>query len=83
MVDIPTPELGSAPAPTKPAMTVIPHILRFLGKRLREASTLRGILLLLTSAGVYLSPEQQEAIIAIGLGLAGLIGVLFPDAEAP
>jgi hypothetical protein len=82
MVDT-TPVFETAPAPTKPAQTVTSQILRFLGKRLKEGSTLRGILLLTTSAGVYLSPEQQEAIIAIGLGLAGLIGVLFPDAEAP
>jgi hypothetical protein len=82
MVDItPTPELGSATAPTKPALTVIPHILRFLGKRLREASTLRGAVLLISATFVYLSPDQQEAIVAVGLAVAGAIGVFFPDGE--
>ncbi len=47
--------------------------------RLREASTWRGLVLLATAAGAGLRPEQQEAIIAAGVGLAGLLAVLLPD----
>lgn len=47
--------------------------------RLREPSTWRGILALLTAAGVALSPEQGEAIIAAGLALIGLVGVFTKD----
>jgi multidrug transporter EmrE-like cation transporter len=51
----------------------------YLFARLAEASTWRGMAVLLTAAGVYLSPEQVEAIISIGLALVGIIGVFFPD----
>lgn len=51
----------------------------FLIDRLREPSTWRGLVLLLTALGLTLSPEAQEAIIAAGLALAGALGVLLPD----
>ena len=47
--------------------------------RLKEASTWRGLLLLVTAAGVTLSPDQKEAIITVGLALVGLVGVFTPD----
>jgi hypothetical protein len=53
---------------------------RYMVARLGEASTLRGGLYLLTAAGVAIRPEVGEAIIAAGMALAGLIGVLLPDA---
>ena len=34
-----------------------------------------------TAFGAALSPEQQEAIITVGLLVAGLIGALLPDAK--
>jgi len=49
--------------------------------RLQEASTWRGIVLVATAFGAVLSPEQQEAIITVGLLVAGLIGALLPDAK--
>ena len=55
---------------------------RFVLARLSEASTIRGLLLLLTAAGVAVRPEVGEAIIGFGLALSGLVGVLFPDAPA-
>ena len=51
----------------------------YLMARLSEASTWRGIVALLTAAGVVLSPEQIESIIAAGLALIGLLGTLLPD----
>lgn len=51
----------------------------FILARGKEASTWRGIVALLTAAGVTLSPEQGEAIIALGLAVIGAIGVFFAD----
>jgi len=45
-------------------------------ERLTENSTWRGIILLLTAAGVRLEPEFQNAIIAAGLSIVGLINVI-------
>ena len=51
----------------------------YLVERLREPSTWRGLTLLLTALGVPLAPGVSDAIIAAGLGIAGLIGALAPD----
>lgn len=53
----------------------------YLTARLHEASTWRGIVLLLTAAGVGISPEQGEAIIAGGLAFAGLLAAFLPDSK--
>lgn len=47
--------------------------------RLKEASTWRGLIALVTAAGVTITPEQTEAIVAAGLAVIGLIGVFMPD----
>ena len=47
--------------------------------RLKEASTWRGIALLLTAFGVQIAPDVQEAVISAGVAVAGAIGVFFPD----
>lgn len=68
-------------------MTAVPteksksKTLRFILARLSEASTLRGILLCATAAGMVLKPEVADAIVAVGIALAGLVGVLMPDAS--
>ena len=51
----------------------------YLLARLKEASTWRGIALLLTAFGVQVAPEVQEAVITAGIAVAGAVGVLFPD----
>lgn len=48
-------------------------------ERMREPSTWRGLTLLLTALGVPLAPGVSDAIIALGLGVAGLIGAVMPD----
>lgn len=53
--------------------------MKWLLARLKEGSTWRGIILLLTVCGMKLEPDQQEAIIAAGLAIVGLIGVLTKD----
>ena len=47
--------------------------------RIKEPSTWRGIILLLTAAGLPIAPELADAIISVGLAVAGLIGVATPD----
>lgn len=47
--------------------------------RAKEASTWRGVILLLTAIGVPVAPPLAESIVAAGLALAGLIGVVSPD----
>lgn len=51
----------------------------YLIARLQEPTTWRGLVLVLTSLGVSLSPEQLQTIVSVGLGIAGLIGALAPD----
>ena len=51
----------------------------FILSRGKEASTWRGIVAILTAAGVTLSPSQAEAIIALGLAVIGAIGVFTTD----
>lgn len=50
----------------------------YLIARLKEPTTWRGLVLLLTSLGLSLSSEQSDVIVTAGLALAGLIGVFAP-----
>lgn len=47
--------------------------------RLKEASTWRGIVALVTAIGVTLTPDQSAAIVAAGLAVMGAVGAFFPD----
>lgn len=47
--------------------------------RLREPSTWRGIMLVLTSCGVGIHPDMADQIIAAGVGLAGIVGIVTAD----
>lgn len=51
----------------------------YLLERMREPSTWRGIIMLLTAIGVPVAPAMADAIISVGLAVAGLIGVATPD----
>ena len=55
--------------------------MEYIMERLKEASTWRGIVALITAFGVALSPEQVEAIVAFGLALIGVIGVFTRDSK--
>jgi hypothetical protein len=55
------------------------RLVAFVVGRLREASTWRGIVLMLTAFGAGIEPRHAEAIVAAGVGLAGLLAVLLPD----
>ena len=54
-------------------------ILSYLLARLSEASTWRGIVVLVTGLGVHLDSFDADKIVAAGLGIAGLIGIFFKD----
>lgn len=56
-------------------------MMAYLLARLQEPSTWRGLVLIATAAGAVLSPDQQEAIIAGGMMVAGLLGAALPDRE--
>lgn len=45
-------------------------------ERLKENSTWRGIILVVTALGVKLDPALQEQIIVAGLSLVGLINIV-------
>ena len=51
----------------------------YIYARLKEPSTWRGIVMLLTGLGVNLSPETASQIVSVGVGLVGLIGVASKD----
>jgi len=48
-----------------------------------QPSTWRGLVLLASSLGVAVKPEIAESIIAVGMAVAGLIGVLTSDTAPP
>jgi hypothetical protein len=47
--------------------------------RLKEPSTWRGFVWILTVCGVLLTPEQAEAIMLAGMAVAGLLGVFLVE----
>jgi hypothetical protein len=51
----------------------------YLIERLKEPSTWRGLVLVATAAGATISPDWQNAIITLGIALAGGIGVVSAD----
>ena len=54
----------------------------YLTKRFSEASTWRGLIMVITAFGMALSPEQIEAIVTAGIFLSGFVGTFFPDAKS-
>jgi len=48
-------------------------------ERLKESSTWRGIILLLTAIGVPIAPAMADMIVSAGLAIVGLIGAVAPD----
>ncbi len=54
-------------------------MLKYVMERLKEASTWRGIIAFITAAGVTISPELIDQIVAAGLAIMGIIGMLFKD----
>lgn len=55
------------------------RIVGFLVARGRERSSWLGVVALATAGGVQMNPEQAEALVALGVALAGAVAVLWPD----
>lgn len=53
--------------------------MNYLLSRLKEPSTWRGLIRLATVGGFVIAPEHFEDFVAIGLLVAGLIGVITKD----
>jgi len=53
--------------------------MNYIIDRLNERSTWIGLISLAAGLGVVISPILVEAIIAVGLSLAGLISIITPD----
>ena len=53
----------------------------YVVNRAKEASTWRGVVMLLTALGLNISPEIADAIIGVGIAVAGLVGILLPDSK--
>ena len=53
----------------------------YVVNRAKEASTWRGVIMLLTAVGLKITPEMADAIIGVGIAVAGAVGVLFPDSK--
>ena len=51
----------------------------YIEQRLKEPSTWRGLILVATAAGATISPAWNDAIITLGIALAGGIGVATSD----
>jgi hypothetical protein len=45
----------------------------------KQPSTWRGAVFLLSAFGIVIEPAQQEAIVSLGMALAGFIGVFVSD----
>ena len=51
------------------------NVVNYLVEKLKEPSTWKGIIWIITAFGLVMSQEEKEAIAAFGMTLAGLIGV--------
>lgn len=57
--------------------------MEYLIGKLKEPSTWKGIIWMITAFGLWkLEPDQKEAIAAVGMTLAGLIGVFVEKGNA-
>jgi NhaP-type Na+/H+ and K+/H+ antiporter len=53
--------------------------LMFMLARLKERSTWLGLISFITAMGLLLTPEQQEAIMATGIAVAGAVTAFTRD----
>ena len=57
------------------------NVLKFVLDRAKERSTWIGLVSIATAAGFVLRPDVQEAVIAVGISVAGLILTLTKDPQ--
>ena len=58
-------------------------IINYILSRLKEASTWRGIIMLVAGSWAQQHPDQAEAIIPVAIALAGAMGAFLPDKKKP
>lgn len=56
------------------------RVIKYLTSQAAQTSTWRGLILILTAFGAAITPEQETAIVLVGLFIAGAVGAAFPDA---
>lgn len=54
-------------------------MIAYVMNRLKEVSTWKGLIFIVTAVGVHLTPEQASAMVAAGLGIVGVINTFLPD----
>lgn len=54
-------------------------MLNYFLERGKEASTWRGLSLFLTAIGIYIEPTLYAQITTVGVGVAGLLGIVTKD----
>jgi len=64
-------------------MKAVKALLKEIIGYFKYASTWKGLVGLVTAAGLTLQPELQEAIIAAGMAIVGLIQVFVDDRAGP
>jgi hypothetical protein len=64
--------------PLKFDPTKIKHDVSYVGARLREPSTYNGLAILAGLVGFQFDPSLGKALVAIGIAVGGLLGVLLP-----
>lgn len=52
---------------------------QFFVERAKEASTWRGVILVLTALGLELTPQTENIILQLGLLIAGSLGIFTKD----
>lgn len=57
------------------------NILDYILARAAERSTWLGLVSLATALGLMLSPEQKDAVIALGMATAGFIAAITKDPQ--
>lgn len=55
------------------------RFIEYAKARARETSTWQALILIATAFGVKFSEDEKAAVLAIGLGVAGLLSAIFPD----
>lgn len=50
--------------------------MKYIGERLKEPSTWRGLLMIATVFGANINPEMANAIVTVGASAVGAVGVL-------
>lgn len=56
--------------------------MKYILDRLKEPSSWRGLVMISSAFGITFNPELLPSIIAVGTGLAGVIGFAFKDKVA-